>query len=147
MKSLTPWRPFEDLERWRRGLEGRLPRMFEGWPFERRERELVPPIESFVKDHTLVLRADVPGMDAKDIDVSVLGNVITIKGERRDEKEAKEDDYVRREISYGAFRRQMTLPDGVAAGQIKAEFKNGVVEITMPVAEELHAQKVPVESK
>jgi HSP20 family protein len=65
-----------------------------------------------VKDGNLVVRADVPGVDPKEIEVSVVGNVLTIKGERKEEKEVKSEDYIRREASYGCFERRMTLPEG-----------------------------------
>jgi len=109
------------------------------------EEGLVPAVESFVKDGNLVVRADVPGMDPKDIDVSILGNVMTVKGERRSEQEVKKEDYLRREVSYGSFERRMTLPEGAAVDKVKATFKNGVLEVTLPMAREAVAKKVPVE--
>ena len=107
---------------------------------------LTPAVESYVKDGNLVVRADVPGLEPKDIDVSILGNVLTVKGERKSEQEVKKDDYLRREVSYGAFERRMTLPEGAAADKIKASFRNGVVEITVPQAKQTVAKKVPVEA-
>ncbi len=146
MGALTPWRPFREMERWARNLEGRFPRVFEDWPFRAEEAEFLPPIESFVQNGNIVVRADVPGLEAKDIEVSVLGNVLTIKGERRDQKEDKAEDYIRREISYGSFERRLTLPDGADADKVKAQFKNGTVEITMPMAKGASPKKVLVES-
>ncbi len=144
MKELQPWRPFSELERWARKFESRFPRMFED--FDSEDMELKLPIESYIKDGSLVVRADVPGLDPKDIDVSVLGNVLTIKGERKDKQEVKKDDYLRREISYGAFERRTTLPEGAQTDKIKACFKNGVIEVTMPLAKEATAKKVPIEN-
>jgi HSP20 family protein len=118
--------------------------MFED--FDNEEKAFKLPIESYVKEGNLVVRADVPGLDAKDIEVSVLGNVLTIKGERKDKQEVKKDDYFRREISYGAFERRTTLPEGAQTDKIKANFKNGVIEVTMPLAKEATAKKVPIES-
>jgi HSP20 family protein len=138
--ELAPWRPFRDLERWAR----RFPNFFEDWPFGERE-EYFPALESFVKNGNLTVRADVPGVDPKDIDVSIVGNVLTIKGERKEEKEVKSEDYIRREASYGAFERRMTLPEGANTEKIAANFKNGVVEITMPVAKAVEAKKVPLQ--
>jgi HSP20 family protein len=99
-----------------------------------------------VKDGNLVVRADVPGLEPKDIDISILGNVLTVKGERKSEQEVNQEDYLRREVSYGAFERRMTLPEGTAADKIRASFRNGVVEITVPLAKETVAKKVPVEA-
>jgi len=143
MGALMPWRPFRELERWARTLESRFPRIFE----EAEEEEFLPAVESFVKNGNLVVRADLPGIDPKDVEVTVLGNVLTIKGERKEEKEVKKEDYLRRETSYGAFERRMTLPEGVTADKIKATFKNGVVEVTMPAAKGMEAKKIPLEAE
>ncbi len=100
---------------------------------------------SFVQNGNLVVRADLPGIDPKEVEISVLGNVLTIKGERKQKKEVKAEDYIRREVFYGSFERRMTLPEGAATDKIKAQFKDGVVEITMPVAKEVGARKIPLE--
>jgi len=91
------------------------------------------------------VRADVPGVDPKDVEVSVRGNILTIKGERKEEKEVKSEDYIRREASYGSFERRMTLPEGANTEKITANFKNGMVEIKMPMAKTVEAKKVPVQ--
>jgi len=71
--------------------------------------------------------ADVPGLEPKDIELNVLQNVLTIRGTRKSEKEIKEENYLRREVSYGAFERRMSLPEGAMTDKVKANFKNGVV--------------------
>jgi HSP20 family protein len=142
MRSLVPWRPFQELEQMMRSWQSHFPRFpVEG--FE--EEEIAPPVESYVKDGNLVIRADVPGLDPKDIEISVLHNVLTIKGERKAEKEVKEKDYLRREVSYGAFERRLSLPEGAAADKIQATFKNGVVEVSIPVPKEIEGKKIPLQ--
>ena len=143
MRELQPWRPFSDLERWARRFESRFPRFFEE---EAEELEFKLPVESYIKDGNVVIRADVPGLDPKEIDVSVVGNVLTIKGERKEKQEVKKEDYLRRELFYGEFERRTTLPEGAQTDKIKATFKNGVVEVTMPLATEATAKKVPIEA-
>jgi len=143
MGALLPWRPFRELERLARTWESRFPSLFE--EFEAAEKELAPPIESFVKDGNLVVRADVPGLEPKDLEVSVLHDILTIKGERKSEKEVKDKDYLRREVSYGAFERRMSLPEGAAVDTVKATFKNGVVDVTIPLAKGVAAKKIPLE--
>jgi len=138
--ELAPWRPFRELERWAR----RFPSFSEEWPFGERE-EFIPALESYVKNGNLVVRTDVPGVEPKDLDVSVVGNVLRIKGERKEEKEVKSEDYIRREASYGAFERRMTLPEGADTEKIAANFKNGVIEITMPIAKGAETKKVPLQ--
>lgn len=145
MGALTTWNPFRELERIARRWESPFPRAFEDIEDSHNEA-FMPAVESYVKDGNLVVRADVPGLELKDLDVSVLRNVLTIKGERKSEKEVKKEDYLRREVSYGSFERRMSLPDGAAADQIKANFTNGVLEITIPMAKEATAKKVPIES-
>jgi HSP20 family protein len=142
MQGLVPWRPFRELERMMRSWESRFPR-FAFEEFE--EEEITPPIESYVKDGNLVVCADVPGLDPKDIEISVLHDVLTIKGERKAEKEVKEKDYLRREVSYGAFERRLSLPEGAAADKIQATFKNGVVEVSIPVPKEIEGKKIPLQ--
>ena len=144
MRELQAWRPFSDLERWARRFETRFPRFFED--FESEELEFKLPVESYIKDGNVVVRADVPGLDPKEIDVSVVGNVLTIKGERKEKQEVKKEDYLRRELFYGVFERRTTLPEGAQTDKIKATFKNGVVEVTMPLATEATAKKVPIEA-
>jgi HSP20 family protein len=136
-------RPLRDLERWARNLESRFPRLFD----EEEGQEFWPKIESFVKEGNLVVRADMPGIDPKDVEITVLGNVLTVKGERKQEKEIKKEDYLRRETSYGAFERRMTLPEGVTPDKIRATFKNGVVEVTMPAAKGMEAKKIRLETE
>jgi HSP20 family protein len=145
MGALLPLRPFRDLERWARQFEPRLPRWFE--EYTDGEQEYLPAIDSYIKDGTLTVRADIPGLEPKDIEVSVLGNVLTIKGERENKKEAKTEDYIKREVSYGKFERRMTLPEGAVTDKIRAMFRNGVVEVTMPVGKELAGKKVLLETE
>jgi HSP20 family protein len=123
MGALMPWRPFRELERMSRLFD----RMFREapWPAELEEEAgaYAAPVECLVKDNNLVVRADVPGMEPKDIDVSLLGNVLTIKGERKSKEEAKKGEYLRREIAYGAFERRLTVPEGVQADKSRQSSK------------------------
>jgi HSP20 family protein len=145
MGALSTWSPFRELERIARRWESPLPRLFEDFE-DNFDEAFTPAVESYVKDGNLVVRADVPGLEPKDLEVSVLGNVLTIKGERKSEQEVKKEDYLRREVSYGAFERRMSLPEGTATDKMRASFKNGVVEITVPLAKETMAKKVQIET-
>jgi HSP20 family protein len=145
MGALTAWSPFREFERMARRFESPFPRLFED--FEDKFADVfTPAIESYVKDGNLVVRADVPGLEPKDLDVSILGNVLTVKGERKNEQEVKKDDYLRREVSYGAFERRTSLPEGAATDKVRASFKNGVIEITVPLAKDTVAKKVQIET-
>jgi HSP20 family protein len=155
MRSLIPWRrreeqewePFRELEEWHRNLDdlftrftGRTP--FEGTAFAGKGH---PAIESFTKNGDLVVRMDLPGVDPKEVDISVTGDVLTVKGERRHKEEKKEGEYAHEEISYGSFERSLRLPAKVDADKIKASYDKGVLEISMPVPKELAPKKVSVQ--
>ncbi len=129
---------FDDLLDFRRGFEQLLNR-FTRWPDTEREPAmfgLVPPIEAWIdreakKYH---LRMSLPGVDPSKMDLKVQGNLLTISAESKATREAKDVDYLYREISYGTFKRSLTLPEGVDTEKINAEFSNGLLEITAPVA-------------
>jgi len=142
MGALPMWKQFDELDRWRRDVDRRLAEMFHGARPLGSTGGYVPAIESFVKEGNLIIRVDAPGLEAKDVELTVLDNVLTIKGERQGEKEVRKDDYIHREITYGSFERRLTLPRETDADKIKASFKNGVIEITMPMAKAVTAKKI-----
>jgi HSP20 family protein len=110
----------------------------EGW---------APAIESHVDKDTLVVKADLPGIDPKEVSISVTGNQLTITGERKREEKKEEKDYVYREVAYGKFSRTMTLPEGVDADKIKATYKAGVLEVTMPAPKQIAGKKIQIEAQ
>jgi len=91
-----------------------------------------------------VVRAYLPGLEPKDINISVLGNVLTIRGERKNDEEINEQDYFQREITYSVFEQQINIPSSAKTDDVKAEFKNGVVEITISLTKEVPAKKIPL---
>jgi len=110
------------------------------------EEPVWPSVDVFEKEGSLIVKADVPGMSAKDIEVSVTEEGITISGERSEEKEVKEKDYHRSERSYGRFLRQLPLPAGADRDKAEAEFKDGVLQITFPLKEAAKQKKIEVKS-
>jgi HSP20 family protein len=105
-----------------------------------------PSIESYIKEGHLVFKAELPGVDPKDVDVSVVDRELVIKGERKTEKGAKEEDYLYREISYGTFERRFLLPEGVKTEDLKAKYTNGILEVTVPVPAIAKARKIEIET-
>ena len=95
-----------------------------------------PAIEMFERDGQLVVRADLPGMSPDDVRIEVTDDTLTIEGERRSEVEVEDEDFYRSERTYGRFSRVVALPDGVDADNAQARFDNGVLEVTIPLAEE-----------
>lgn len=113
-------------------------RAFEGEPW-------LPALDVFEKDEEMVIRLDLPGMDRKDVTVKVLDDVLTIEGERKLEKEIEEENYLCREATYGGFTRRIALPNPVEEYEVKATFKNGILEIRVPVKVEAARPKmIPV---
>lgn len=104
-----------------------------------------PRLESFIEGDKLIVRIDLPGIDPKDVEVSTLGNMLTVKGIREDRTEKRSRYFLRRETVYGHFERSLALPLGVRSDAIKATYEKGVLELTMPAPKELASQKVPIQ--
>jgi len=103
-----------------------------------------PNVDIFEDKDKLVLEAELPGMKRDDFELSVENNVITLKGERRFEKKTDDDNYHRVERSYGAFTRSFTLPQTVSSEGAEAEFKDGILRVSLPKREETKARKIEV---
>ena len=149
-RGLIPWRPFRELEEMERRFEdifGRpfLPAVWRRIPMV--EMGWAPAIEVFEKEDKFVVKAELPGMKEEDIDVSVVGDTLTIKGERKAESEVKEEDYYCCERSYGSFSRSIALPSSVDAKKIEASYEDGVLEVSLPKAPEVKAKKIAVSAK
>jgi HSP20 family protein len=109
------------------------------------EGEWAPAVDVYEDENKVVVKAELPGMTDKDIDVNILNNTLTIKGEKKKEEEKKEQSYYRLESSYGVFQRSITLPSHVAADKVKASFKNGILEIELPKKEEAKPKQIRVD--
>jgi len=139
------WDPFRDLE----ALQENVNRLFQE-PMGRTrhepvsERAWVPVVDVLSDDDKIVVRAELPGMKREDIDIELNGDMLTIKGERKFSDEENKENYVRVERSYGNFQRSFTLGVPVKATEIKAAYKDGVLEISIPKAEEVKPKKVEV---
>lgn len=103
-----------------------------------------PVVDIFEKDDTIVIKAELPGVDKKDIQIDIKENILTLRGERATDNEIKEDNYYRRERTCGKFERLFTLPDHIDAEKITAEFKDGVLRIGIPKPEETKPRKIDV---
>ena len=106
-----------------------------------------PAIEVFEKEDKFVVKAELPGMKEEDIDISVVGDTLTIKGERKAESEVKEEDYYCCERSYGSFSRSVAIPSNVNANKIKASYEDGVLEVSLPKVPEVKPKKIAVSAK
>jgi len=104
----------------------------------------IPSVDVLEKDGNLILRAELPGMTEKDIELKIEGNTLTLKGERKMENEDKKSNYRRVESFYGSFKRSFELPDGVDYDKVSANYKNGVITITLPKKPEVKPREIPV---
>jgi HSP20 family protein len=121
---------------------------FGEWPFRSATAETspgwIPAVDILEKDGNLILRAELPGMNEKDIDLKLDGKVLTLKGERKQEEEQESHNYHRTERFHGTFSRSFTLPDSADRDQIKADYKSGVLTVTIPQKPEVKPREIPV---
>ncbi|KPK45640.1 MAG: molecular chaperone [Nitrospira bacterium SM23_35] len=146
ISSLVPRRG--ELSTFRREMDRLFDRFFEGWPFKPSPQEgpWAPSVDVSETVKDVVIRAEIPGMDPKDIDVSVHGDVLTLRGERKKEHEEKGEDFHRIERSYGAFSRSIRLPAEVDANKVNATYKDGVLKINLLKTEEAAVKKIEVKA-
>jgi HSP20 family protein len=157
MGLLEKWRPSRELDRFRNEFDdllerfgfdrdwfGRFPGrdLFADWQTGGAMR---PAIESRVDDGKFIVRTDLPGIDPKNVDIKVVGDVLTIKGSREEKSETKKADYLRREIRYGSFERSISLPGGIKADDLKATYHDGVLELTAPMPKEAIPKEVKIQ--
>jgi len=145
MTVLTRWDPFRELN----ALQGRLNRLFEEQYGSEREDSLtagafVPPVDIYEDEHGIQLKLEVPGIDQKDLDVKVENNVLTVSGERKFEKEEKEENFRRVERRYGTFTRSFTLPNTVNPEDVSADYNNGVLKIKLGKRAEAKPKQIKV---
>jgi len=139
MESLVRWDPFNDLVSLQRDM-GRLFSDLGGWVVPTRRRAegetvmLTPTIDVIRHGEDMVIRAEIPGVKPEHIDISVTDDMLTLKGERHEEHEMTDEDYYVRERSWGTIGRSLRLPVGAEVNRITAEFRDGVLEITVPKA-------------
>ena len=147
MMSLVRWNPLRDMT----VMQNRINRLFDD-PFFRLSRaddELSlgtwnPGVDMYDEDYKIVIKADLPGVDKKDISVDVKDRVLTLSGERNYDNEVKEDNYYRRERACGKFQRSFILPAEVDPDKIKADFKDGLLKVEVPKPEEKKPKEITI---
>jgi HSP20 family protein len=147
MMDLIRWNPLKEMV----SLRERMNRLFDDSLFrsERRNEDAelgvwLPAVDMFEKEDRLVIKAELPGMDKKDISLDFKNNVLTLSGIRQHENEVKEENFYRREMSYGKFVRSFSLPADSDAEKIKAEFQNGLLTIEIPKPEQHQPKQIKV---
>jgi HSP20 family protein len=104
----------------------------------------VPDAEAHVSDGKLVVRCDLPGVEPADIHVAVRGRTLAISGERKAQEQVSDDEYWMRGVAYGSFERSFSLPEGVDPDTVKATYRNGVLQVEVPLPKELATMTVPI---
>ncbi len=145
MTVMTRWDPFRELS----ALQNRMNRLFEEQYGGRGEESMttgafVPPVDVYEDEHTIQLKLEVPGIDEKDLDIKVENNVLTVSGERKLEKEEKQENFHRVERRYGSFSRSFTLPNTVSTDDIQANYNNGVLNIRLAKRAEAKPKQIKV---
>jgi len=149
------WQPFEQFRR-------EIDRLFDDFssgfwhgslfdmtPFRRTEAAFrtMPAVDVAETDKAYEITAELPGLEEKNIEVKLANGVLSIKGEKQEEKEEKEKDYYRRERSFGSFERSFQVPEGIDTDKIAASFKNGILSVTLPKSAEAQKQEKKIEVK
>jgi len=149
MTLLTRWEPFREFSTMQDRMN-RMNRLFrESYSPEVPDDSLTttsfaPPVDIYEDEHNITLKLEVPGIDEKDIDVSVENSTLTVHGERKIEKEEKEENFRRIERQYGSFTRSFTLPSSVDCGQVSAHYDKGVLKIKLAKKAEAKPKQIKV---
>ena len=145
MKALTPWTGMTSLKKEMDRLFERVWETdFPEWPVL---GEWSPKLDLADTKDAVVVKAEVPGIDPKEIALSLHDQTLTIKGEKKEEKEEKDEQYYRMERSYGAFARSLRLPVPVDAGKVTATFKNGVLTVKLPKGAGAKGTTIPIKAE
>lgn len=150
--AIVRWEPFRDLV----SIQDRMNRLFDeafrGTPRAGEEDwalggSWAPLVDIYEHEGNIVLKAELPGIEPKDVDIRVENNVLTLRGERHIDTEVKREQYHRVERAYGTFSRSFTLPSVVDTEKIKAEYKDGVLRMTLPTKEEAKPKQISIAVK
>jgi HSP20 family protein len=145
--AIIRWDPFRDMVTLRERMNRAFEDVFSG---RGEDKDLAPStwapsVDIYETENELVLTAEVPGIAEKDIEIRIEDNTLQLRGERKFEKEAKEENYHRIERSYGSFHRSFTLPHTVDRENIKASYKDGVLKVVLPKKEEVKPKQIKID--
>ena len=151
--TIVKWTPMRELESIKRDMErlvGDFVEPFPGrhlfrWPRLNENDAYYPSVELINKDNEYLVRVELPGIDKKDLDLTITDDTLTIKGEAKRSEEVKEDDYLLSEVTYGKFSRTITIPTEVESGKAKAKTNYGILEITLPKKKDSKPKEIKVE--
>jgi len=154
--SLVRWNPARELATWPSdlfGIQREINRMFDTvFRYDTRDDENVfnawtPAVDIAEHDEQYLVKVELPGVNKDDVKITLENNILTIRGEKKQEKETKKENYHRVERSYGSFQRSFTLPTSVKSDKIDAVYKDGILQIALPKAEEAKPKQIEVKVK
>lgn len=145
--AIVRWEPFEDLlktqKRFNRLFNETSSRFFGGEPLSL-VPSWVPSVDIYETDDAIVMKAELPGVDPKDVNARIEGNTLHIRGERKPEQAVKDDNYIVMERAHGSFTRSFPLPSSIEVDKVNAEFKGGILTLTMPKREDAKPKTIKV---
>ncbi len=150
---IVRWEPFQHLvgmqHQFERMFNETFPRGFEGSLFKEREqtpgvRAWVPAVDSFETDHNVILKVELAGVDPNDVEARVENNTLYLKGQRKTDKEVKEENYHHVERYFGSFARSFVLPNSIDGEKVTAEYQDGVLTLTLPKKEEAKPKAIKI---
>jgi len=147
--DLIQWKPFREVSR----LRSEMDRLWDEYfgagrrGLQPLEEAWLPAVDVSESEDKITVKAEIPGLEAKDIDISMSGDTLTIKGEKKTETEEKEENYHLVERSYGSFRRAMKIPATVDADKVEATYKNGVLTVVLPKKEEVKPKAIEIKAE
>jgi HSP20 family protein len=145
--TMMRWEPFREVM----SLRDAMDRLFEDsfispWRLGGDSQRWGLPIDMYQTDNDVVVKATLPGLKPDEVDISITGDTLTIKGEHKEEQETKDEDYFYRERRYGAFSRSVPMPVSVKSDKAEAVFENGILTLTLPKAEEVKPKQIKVKA-
>jgi len=146
MNTMLRWSPTRQFH-FHHDVDDLSERFFGGATDGAAQRPLwLPAAEGRMEDGTYVIQLALPGVDPKDVKVSLMDNVLTVKGERKADHDTADKDYFVREVAYGAFQRNFALPEGVDAAQVEAKYAKGMLEVRVPAPQAATARTIEVKA-
>ena len=146
MVNLVRWEPFREVMSLRQAMDRLFEDSFVGLPHLKvNGRDF--PMDMYQEKDNLVVKAALPGVKPEELDITIADDILTIRGEHKEEQETKEDDYLYRERYYGAFSRSVAIPMEVKSDKAAATFEEGVLTLTLPKADEIKPKRVKIKPK
>ena len=147
--AIVRFRPFGSMDREVTDIQGEVNRLFDSFfgraPMPGGERAWTPSVDVYETRDELVVKAELPGLSQKDIQLSITGDMLALRGERRWEEESNQPQYLRTERWYGKFERTLPLPFPVQADKVRAGYRDGVLTVTLPKAEQIRSKDIKID--